>query len=258
MNAPAALLPAMAASWPSREHRVEAGLVLRDDAPEAGSRVRSGLVIMPDPPANPAVDALERYYQIRGGPALLQAARARAESLAAPGVENALEAALAQRGFAPFDPCLFAIGETKALACAPAPEGVRLLSVSAPLARLETLWEEGEIGPARRAVMARAIAMDQSGLASVIAARIADRIVAAAFLAPGGGDTAFLHALHVGPEARRRGAARGLVHYAALLSAEAGRGRLIAATRLGNAPARALFARCRMVERGGYFYWRQA
>ena len=251
-----ALLDALEATWPCAHREEDGGLVLRDDAPEAGSRVRSARLSAGGEPIDwdGAADRIERFYAERGGPALLQAARADAAALDT--AQNPFETALQAKGFAPFDPCVLTVGDCAAVAERAAGAGVHAVEILTPLAILDRFWEGGGVGAARRAVMRRAL---DGGLAGgVLAARIDSRFQGAAFWAVAPGGLAFVHAVHVAPEARRKGGARALLGFAAERAAEAGAQSIGAATRVANAPARALFEGCGFHETGGYVYWRKA
>lgn len=255
--APAALLAALEASWPPLHREIAPeGLVLRDDEAAAGSRVRSSRRDerpLGDPEA--AADRIAAFYAGTGGPALHQGYAAEPADLGAPG--DPLEEVLAARGFEPFDPCVLLSAPTAELAELQKPSGddsIRVIGVETPLAALDAMWAEGGVGPARRAVMRRALEGGAAG--GVLSLRLQNRLAGAAFWAAPPGGRAVIHAVHVLPEARRRGGGAALLREAARRALAAGATSLCASTRAGNEAARAMFEERGFQEIGGYVYWR--
>ncbi|PZQ52455.1 MAG: GNAT family N-acetyltransferase [Rhodovulum sulfidophilum] len=160
-----------------------------------------------------------------------------------------LDAALAGMGYTVEDASALLAAPAEAVAT----EGAefRVVRCEAPLARMIELWDAGGIGPARRAVMARA-----RGPRVYLLARDGDRPAGCAFVAadgrPGGG--AMIHALSVAPFARRKGLARRATAAAAAWAAETGAAELALAVRLGNEPALALYRGLGFREAARYHY----
>lgn len=160
--------------------------------------------------------------------------------------EAALDARLAAMGYARRDPTLILAAPSDALA---APEdGGTTVRCTAPVARMEEIWEAGGIGPGRRAVMARV-----AGPRVWLLGRQGDRPAACAFVAVHGG-TAMLHALEVVPEARRQGMGSRLTRAAARWAAARGGAVLALAVTEANAAARALYGGLGMRQVARYHY----
>lgn len=229
---PAALEAALEATWPPARVWEAGGFRLRDGA-GGGRRASAATAACPAAAAGAGVEAA-----IAASPLPLFRLR--------PG-EEALDAALAARGFARGDATLFLAAPVTALAEAPPP--LTVLPSEAPLARMAELWAEGGTGPERLAVMARA-----AGPRSFLLAREEDRAAGVAFVALGPGGIAMLHALYVTPRFRRRGIAARMVRAAAEWAGARGGRTLALLTLEANAPARALFARLGLAEAGRCWY----
>jgi GNAT superfamily N-acetyltransferase len=117
-----------------------------------------------------------------------------------------------------------------------------------PLQIAVQLWAEAGIGPARLAVMDRAI-----GPKTALLARQGDRAVGVAYVALHG-QVAMVHALEVSPPHRRQGSAQNLLAAAAHWSKAQGADTLGLAVTQSNQPARTLYERLGMVALGGYHY----
>ncbi|MEL6979092.1 MAG: GNAT family N-acetyltransferase [Pseudomonadota bacterium] len=270
-------------SWPPAHREERAGLVLRADAPAAGSRVNAARLLgaqsaAPEIDAPSAVAAINAFYASRGAAALYQSSYPLrvAEAAAAPPnpdapaaaaavftAQDPLERALAAAGFALFDPCLLMVAAHSAVREAAlrrrsGDPRLRACAISAPLSALNAIWDAGEVGPERRAVMRRAAAGE------IIAFRAGNGLGGALFLgvargsgAASGHATGFIHALHSDPAARRLGGAAQAVGLAATMAEEAGAARLAALIRIGNIPARGFFAAMGFHCAGAYAYWRR-
>jgi GNAT superfamily N-acetyltransferase len=160
--------------------------------------------------------------------------------------EDALDAALAARGYTPHDASILLAGPIAGLA-APVLDATAI-DCEGRLARMEEIWAAGGIGPARLAVMDRV-----AGPRSFLLGRLGDRPAACGFVAIAGG-VAMLHALEVAPFARRQGIGARLTRAAAHWAAERGAGRLALAVTEANAPARALYAGLGLAEAARYHY----
>jgi len=127
-------------------------------------------------------------------------------------------------------------------------ETVKVFRVNTPLAMIDEIWGQGDIGPARRAVMER-----PTGPRVTLMARAEDRPVGVAFAAVDG-DVAMIHAIEVAVGHRRKGGGALLMHGAASWAAEHGASWLTLAVTEANAPARALYERLGMTPAGNYHY----
>ena len=159
--------------------------------------------------------------------------------------DSALDAALQARGYATADPVVIYAAPTAGFV--PAPH-MATFPHWPPLQIDANLWAEGHVGPARLAVMHRAI-----GPKTVILARTADRAAGVAFVALHG-TTAMLHALEVSPNYRRQGCARNILHAAAVWASGHGADRLALAVTAANGGARRLYASQGMEAVGQYHY----
>ena len=159
--------------------------------------------------------------------------------------DSALDAALAALGYSVVDPVIVYATDTARFAAAP-----RMATFPhwPPLHIAADLWDAAQIGPARRAVMQRAL-----GPKTVILARTADRAVGVAFVALHG-PIAMLHALEVSPSHRRQGTARNILHAAAVWARDHGAETLALAVTRANTAARALYASQGMQGVGQYHY----
>ena len=167
-----------------------------------------------------------------------------------PGEED-LDAALAAMGYALEDPTALLAAPAAEVAGPGAAPDFGIVHCDAPLARMVELWDENEIGPARRAVMARA-----AGPKVFLLARDGDRPAGCAFVAldarPGG--AAMIHALAIAPFARRKGLARRMTQAAAAWAARGGASELALAARADNAAALAPYRGLGFTPRAGYHY----
>lgn len=148
--------------------------------------------------------------------------------------EDALDAALAGRGYALVDPVVQYAGRVAVVGATP-PGPMEVFPVWPPLAVMRDLWAEAGIGPARIAVMERT-----TGPRTALMARLRDRVAGTAFVACSG-DIAMIHAVEVAPALRRGGAGRTLLRAAAVWAAQQGAVWLALAVTEANAPARALY-----------------
>lgn len=154
--------------------------------------------------------------------------------------QGVLDALLAARGYRVVDPVV--------LMAAPARPGPLPPETSLDTPGLAALWDGGGIGPARRAVMARA-----RGARAVLVRPAPEAPEAAVFVAAGGGG-AMLHALHVAPGARRLRHGRALTEGALAWAAAAGAPWVALAVTEANAGAIALYASLGFRPVGRYWY----
>lgn len=226
------LLDAMTPTWPP-EYETDVGPFRLRVAPGGGNRVTCACAT--GPVAEPDIAGLVQAAQALGQtPAVMLRAG-----------EDALDTALQAAGWSMGEEVVLMTGDTAAVAD-PAPLGG--FAFWPPLAVQGVLWAEAGIGPARLAIMQRAV-----GPKAALMARAADRPAGTGFVAAHG-DCAFLHALAVTPALRRRGAGRALVMAAAMWARSLGIPRLALAVTRGNTAARALYASLAMTDRERYHY----
>ena len=160
--------------------------------------------------------------------------------------DEALDAALAARGYRRHDPVVAYAAPVSALVGAVS--GMAAFVHWPPLAIARDLWAEGGIGPARVAVMERV-----SGPKCAILGRSSDTPAGAAFVAIHG-DTAMLHALEVRPSLRRQGSARNILMAAANWAQDQGVTTFSLVVTEQNSAARALYEAMGMIAVGRYHY----
>lgn len=234
MNEPgiAALLAASEATWPAARIIELPGWRIRDGA-GGGQRVSAASATT----GRPAIAAMEAAQAALGQVPLV---------MIRPG-EEALDTALAARGYEIRDPVMFYAGRVEDLATIPPPLSV--FEVPWPPMRVqEEIWEQGGVGRARLAVMDRA-----GGPKCTILGRVRDHPAGTAFVAAGG-EIAMLHALEVAPHLRRAGTAANIMRGAALWARSQGVGWLAVAVTEANRAARALYSSLCMRPCGGYHY----
>ncbi len=208
-------------TWPPAARREASGWVLRDGA-GGGKRVSAATAL---PRADPA--AAPDLVQIRPG-------------------DDALDAALAARGYEVVDPTVLYLAPSRTLA-GPLPHGTAYW-MRERLAVVEEIWAAGGIGPERLAVMDRAPEPK-----AMLLCRAGDRAAAAGFVAAAE-CIAMVHAVEVLPGLRRRGAARLTMRAAANWALGHDAPWLTLAVTAANAPARALYTGLGMTEAARYHY----
>jgi ribosomal protein S18 acetylase RimI-like enzyme len=163
------------------------------------------------------------------------------------GEDQALDAALARRGYQVLDPVIaYAALVEAVLGSGAAP--MTSFPHWPPMEIASQLWADAGIGPARIAVMQRV-----TGPKTAILGRTKDRASGVAFVACHGRH-AMLHALEVAPDLRRQGSAQNLLRAAAAWAQSQGADSLSLVVTVANAPARALYKGLGMVEVGQYHY----
>jgi len=160
--------------------------------------------------------------------------------------DEALDAALGTRGYVLMDPVVLYAAPLTALG--PPPDPMAAFAHWPPLQIARALWAEGGIGPERVAVMDR-VTLPKTAILS----RTGDRPSGVAFVARSG-PVAFLHALEVTPDCRRKGAARVLVRAASHWAADTGGEWIALAVTRANLPACSLYASLGMQAVGQYHY----
>ncbi len=161
--------------------------------------------------------------------------------------DDALDAALAGRGYGIIDPVMAYAISADAL---PPPATMTTFPHWPPLSIAQSLWAEGDIGPARMAVMDR-VAVPKTA----ILGRTGDRPAGVAFVALHE-STAMLHALEVSPRHRKQGSAQNLLNAAAAWTRVQKGVTLSLVVTVANIAARQLYA-SRGMEVVGYYHYRQ-
>jgi GNAT superfamily N-acetyltransferase len=161
--------------------------------------------------------------------------------------QDALDAALAARGYAIVDPVVIYAASLAELSHH-APPAMTTFPHWPPLGIATDLWAEGGIGAARLDVMHRV-----KGEKCAILARNSDRAAGVAFVAVDG-PIAMLHALEITPSMRRKGSARHIMQAAFQWAQSKGATDLGLAVTTANLPARALYASFGMAVVRQYHY----
>jgi ribosomal protein S18 acetylase RimI-like enzyme len=213
------------ATWPAAERRDIGGWIARR-GDGGGNRVSAAWPKAAPPDGLDA--ALERLSAVC-------AAWGQTPQVQIGPADAAADDALAVREWRAHDHSLIQSADAAALAAIR--DDRMAVAVRAPVAAVEELWDAGGIGPARRAVMARAPQPRE-----VLMLRDRDRPAGLAFVAadPARG-AAMLHAVHVDARFRRAGVAKALTAAAARWAVGAGAETLALAVTETNAPARALY-----------------
>lgn len=160
--------------------------------------------------------------------------------------EEALDTALAARGYGVVDPTNGYVASVSVLTDTPVPP-VTAFAIWEPLAIMAEVWAKGGIGTARLAVMARAQTK------TAIFARWNEKPAGAAFVAMHAG-IAMVHAVEVLQGQRRQGVAQWIMRRAAFWAQENGAETLAVLTTAANAPANALYQQLGFAPIGGYHY----
>ncbi|MEZ5913606.1 MAG: GNAT family N-acetyltransferase [Paracoccaceae bacterium] len=161
--------------------------------------------------------------------------------------EDALDAALAGRGYDIVDPVVAYLAPVGGLAGQEVPP-MTTFPIWQPLAVMKEVWAGGGIGPERLAVMDRV-----AGPKTAIMGRRNDRVSGCAFVAIHE-KTAMLHALEVVPEQRRQKSAVYMLRSAARWAQDQGADWMSLVVTEANGPARALYASLGMTIVGHYHY----
>ena len=229
-----ACLAALEATWPAAERTTSGPFTLRRGL-GGGQRVSAATAT--GPAGAHEIAAAERAMAAWGQAPIF---------MIRPG-EEALDAALARRGYAVKDPVTLYAAAAGPLG-APRPQRLRHIRVWPPVAVQAELWEAGGIGPGRLAVMDRAAVPRVTLLG-----RIGQRSAGVAYVGACG-DVAMLHALEVAPAGRRQGLGRDLMRGAALWAVEQGAAHLTVVVTDANHAANALYRSLGMVPVTRYHY----
>ncbi|SNS88001.1 GNAT family N-acetyltransferase [Antarctobacter heliothermus] len=161
--------------------------------------------------------------------------------------EEALDAALSERGYALIDPVQLWVAPIDRLTDLRLPR-VTAFAIWEPLAIMREIWEAGGIGAARQRIMDRA-APPKTG----ILGRVSDKPAGAGFCAVHG-ETAMVHALEIAHDHRQKGLGGWMMRCAALWAADQGASRIAVAATRENTGANALYATLKMEVAGHYHY----
>lgn len=228
------LTNALAATWPPAS-QTQIGPVTIREGKGGGSRVSSATA--PGPISAQELSAAETAMRDLGQVPQWQL----------PAGSNALDDQLAQAGYAIAAETVFMVMKAADLA---AQDQALMSSFRAfpPLAVQREIWSEGQIGPARLAVMDRAPAPKISLLG-----RVEDQPAGAAFVACHDG-IAMVHALEILDRFRRKGLARNMMIASARWAQDEGADWIAITTTRDNTAARALYAQLGFAEQPGYHY----
>lgn len=164
-----------------------------------------------------------------------------------PAGHTQIDEILARRGYDLIDPVNQYITEIDPLAEQELPR-LATFEIWPPLAIMERIWAEGDIGPGRLEVMDRV-----SVAKTAIFGRAKDMPAGTAFAACDG-TVAMVHALHVAPDLRRNGAARHIMIAAARWARVNGATHLAVLCTEANEPANTMYMNLGFEPAGGYHY----
>jgi len=229
--AAARLFDVLDATWPAARIWGQDGWMLRDGR-GGGKRVSAATQWAPVAEPQQAIDAMAKIgqaplFMIRQG-------------------EVALDAQLAKDGFQIVDPVTLYLCEIDRLLDCPIPP-VTAFAVWEPLAIMIEIWVQGGIGPARRAVMARAKTK------TAIFARWKDRPAGVGFAALHDG-VCMVHAVEVLPHQRRQGVAGWIMRKAAFWAKDHGASHISVLCTNANTAANAMYRGLGMQVAGQYHY----
>lgn len=228
------LFAALDATWPAFATHRTGPWAIREGR-GGGKRVSSALALTDAAPTD--IDAAEAAQLALGQPALF----------CLRDHEAALDLALAGRSYRFVDPVQLYAAPVAMMAAEP-PVHLSTFPIWPPLAIMQEIWADGDIGPARLGVMGRV-----GGAKTAILGRAGDRAAGSVFVAVQG-DTAMVHALHVLPALRRTGLARNLMRAAALWASAQNANTLALAVTTANVAANALYIGLGMTVVGQYHY----
>jgi len=221
-------------TWPAADLRRQGPFLLRR-GDGGGQRVSAATAIGLATAAD--IDAAEHAMQAMGQPRLFQIRAG----------DDALDAALATRGYHIVDPVNLYVAPVEAIATR-RPPPVTAFCVWEPLAIQIDIWAKGGIGPGRLAVMHRA-----KGPKTSILGRLNDHPGGTAFVAIHDG-VAMIHALEVLPHQRKQGMAGWFTRLAAFWALDHGATHLAVVCTQANTGANALYASLGMALVGQYHY----
>lgn len=161
--------------------------------------------------------------------------------------DDALDTALAARGYAIKDPVTLWLAPIHCLTDHPLPR-VTAFAIWEPLAIMREIWATGGIGPDRIAVMERTL-----GPRTGMFGRASDQPAGAGFCALDG-DVAMVHALEILPQHRGKGLGTWMMRCAGLWAAQHGADWMAVLCTRANVPANALYATLGFQDVGAYHY----
>lgn len=233
LPAPDTIFQTLDATWPAARKFEHKGWMLRDGR-GGGQRVSAATATTPDADIAAAEEGMRDLDQ-------------RPLFMVRPG-ETSLDQALAERGYDIVDPVTIYAVKNKEIAERASP--AQAITAWPPLAIQAEIWAEGGIGPARLAVMERAVCPR-----TAILGRVGDRPAATIYVGSES-DIAMLHALETRPALRRQGAGRRLMTAAAQWALEQSAQWLTLAVVTENKPANALYQSLGMTPVTAYHYRR--
>ena len=130
----------------------------------------------------------------------------------------------------------------------PQPQRMTGFAMWPPLSVCLDIWQEGEIGPSRVAIMERAVAQK-----TALFGRVSDKPAGTGYVAINN-KIAMLHALEVRKAHRQQGLGRELMYSAAYWADAHGATDLTILVTKANEPANGLYRSLGMTEVGGYHY----
>ncbi len=210
------------ATWPAANHSRVGAFTVREGR-GGGSRVSAATTVGTCSEAD--VRAVEAAQKALGQPPLFMILDG----------QETLDRTLEARGYRIKDPVAIYAAPT-ALLAEPIPNPMTAFTIWPPLEIMRDLWAEGDIGPARLAIMDRV-----KGPKTAIMGRSKDRVSGVTFVATDG-KRAMLHALHVTPALRRQGSAVNIMRKAAHWAQDHGATELFLAVTQHNHAANILYA----------------
>jgi ribosomal protein S18 acetylase RimI-like enzyme len=223
------------ATWPPAATRALGAFTLRDGQ-GGGKRVSAATALRSDWTADDILAAEQAMREMSQTPLFMLRDG-----------EDALDAALDERGYAVVDPVVMYAAPVADLA-ANVPPRVSTFAVWEPLAISYQLWQAGGIGPGRWQVMQRA-----KGPKTSILGRWNDSPGGTGFCAIHDG-IAMVHALEVAPHQRRQGMAEKMMAQAAIWAAKHGASHISVVCTQANDAANGLYRKLGMTEIGRYHY----
>ncbi|WP_375257586.1 GNAT family N-acetyltransferase [Citreimonas sp.] len=233
---PDRLFGAIHATWPAARIWPVAGFTLRDGA-GGGKRVSAATWDGDGDALEARIDSAEAAMREAGQAPLFMV----------PADADALDAALATRGYTVADPTVLWLCPVDRLTNRAVPR-LTAFCVGEPLAVMREIWEAGGIGPARVQVMERA-----GGPKTGLFGRTMDQPAGAGFCAVHD-RIAMVHALEIAAAFRRQGLGAWMMRQAAFWAREQGAEWMAVLCTEANSGANALYDRLRMQRAGGYHY----
>lgn len=228
------LYAAIDGTWPAASYTENSGWTIREGQ-GGGSRVSAATAIK-----------ISDLPNIEKAEAAMQALGQTPIFMIRPG-EQALDTALADRGYAVKDPVNLYAVPVETLCDIPLPR-VTVLPVWEPLAIMREIWAAAGVGPARLAVMHRA-----RGPKTAWLGRNKDKPAGVGFAAIHDG-LAMVHAIEILAHQRRAGVAGWMMRASALWARDNGADTIAVLCTKANAGANALYSSLTMPVVGEYHY----